>query len=529
MRPTHCRLSNRSLMLLIAAGLLSAGVASAQTNARGIVYEDANGNGARDEGEKALAGIVVSNQDEVTETDAQGAWSLPVDDDTIFFVSVPTGYRSAVDKNNVPQFYYVHRPAGSPATFYPGVKPTGPLPASIDLGIVPDPDQSSDFRFVALADVQPETGQEVGYFRDTFMPAIISEQSSFVVNLGDNMFDHLDLYEGLVEIQGRAGRPVWWVIGNHDLNFDAPDDDHSDETHHRLFGPNYFSFTYGGVHFVALDNIHWKGREADGYDEKIEARQMAWLEKDLAQVDKDATIVLMQHAPLVRGVKGERAIEGFEMLAKALAGRPRVLALSGHWHRNGHYFFGEKQGWPGPGAFHHVVCTTASGAWWGGPKDPSGIPTAEQSDGTPNGYTIVEFSDGNYTITYRNPQTSAEDQLRAYDPTRVAKDAQGRLQVIANVYYGNERSTVEYRIDDGEWRPMAASEAPDPLGEVLYNGVVRTGKSWVRAGETAHLWAAPLDPAPEAGLRTLTVRTTDEYKRTFSTSLLYTQPRPPRN
>lgn len=523
------RSTRRALSSVLAVASLSlAAAALAQSTAKGIVYEDANANGRRDDGEKALAGIVVSNQDEVTKTDAQGVWTLPVDDDTIFFVSVPTGYRAQVNEDNVPRFYYVHRPAGSPSTFYPGLKPTGPLPESIELGIVPDPDQSSDFRFLALADVQPETGQEVGYFRDTFVPAMLAEPSSFVVNLGDNMFDHLDLYNNLINIQGKLGRPVWWVIGNHDLNFDAPGDDLSDETHHRLFGPNYFSFSHGGVHFVVLDNIHWKG-QGNGYDEQIEARQLAWLEKDLAHVDKDATIVLMQHAPLVSDVKGQRPIPGVEALAKALAGRPRVLALSGHWHRNAHYYFGKQHGWEGPGEFHHVVCTTASGAWWGGPKDAAGIPTAEQSDGTPNGFTIVEFSDGNYTITYRNPQTSAEDQLRAYDPTRVAKDAQGRAQVIANVYYGNERSKVEYRIDDGEWLPVTPSEAPDPLGEVLYNGIVRTGKSWVKAGETAHLWAAPLDPAPAAGLRRLTVRTTDQYNRTFSTALLFTQPRPPRN
>ena len=54
-------------------------------------------------------------------------------------------------------------------------------------------------------------------------------------------------------------------------------------------------------------------------------------------------------------------------------------------------------------------------------------------------------------------------------------------------------------------------------------------KSWVKAGETSHVWAAPLDPAPTAGLHTLTVRTTDLYGRTYESSLLYTQPRPPRN
>lgn len=530
MRPSPAHLS-----LLVAAGLLAAAPAAAQTVAGGIVFEDTNGNGQRDAGERALPGIVVSNQDEVVKTNEAGAWELPVDDDTIFYVSVPTGYRAPLDKNNVPRFYYTHRPEGSPHSFYPGVAPTGALPEEIELGIVPDPAQTGDFRVIALADVQPETGQEIGYFRDSFMPALMREPSSFVVNLGDNMFDHLDLYDDLIEIQGRLDRPVWWVIGNHDMNYDAPNDSLSDETYNRLFGPNYFSYNYGGVHFVALDTIHWKGTKPGedirpgNYDEEVEPRQIAWLAKDLAMIDKDATVVLMMHAPLVQGIWGERTTKGVDALAKVLEGRPRVLALAGHWHRNGHFFFGEKQGWSGPGEFHHVVCTTASGAWWSGPKDSNGVPTAEQSDGTPNGYTIIEFSDGNYSITYRNPQTSADDQIRVYDPTRVAADDAGRLQVMANVYYSNERSTVEYRIDNGEWKPMATSKSADPLAEAMYNGPVTTGKSWVKARGTSHVWAASLDPAPPAGLRTLTVRTTDQYNRTFETSVMYMQPRPPRN
>ena len=104
----------------------------ADQKATGVVFADINKNGNRDEGEPGLPHIRVSNQKEIVFMDEDGRWELPASDDAIFFVIKPSGWTSPLNDNLLPQFYYIHKPAGSPESKYPGVKPTGALPRSID-------------------------------------------------------------------------------------------------------------------------------------------------------------------------------------------------------------------------------------------------------------------------------------------------------------------------------------------------------------------------------------------------------------
>ena len=119
---------SQSLILSVAVVLVSFGihpVKAEASHAEGFVFLDSNGNGMMDRGEPGIAGIPVSNQVDIVKTDANGKWSLPTTDDTIFFVIKPAGYDTPVNEHNLPQFYYVHKPAGSPDFKYPGVNPTG--------------------------------------------------------------------------------------------------------------------------------------------------------------------------------------------------------------------------------------------------------------------------------------------------------------------------------------------------------------------------------------------------------------------
>ena len=86
------------MKLLIACSALFALVASpiqAQRTVHGVVFNDANGNGVMDPGERPVPGVVVSNQLDVVVTDAAGRYKLPADEKTIVFVSVPTDWRAA--------------------------------------------------------------------------------------------------------------------------------------------------------------------------------------------------------------------------------------------------------------------------------------------------------------------------------------------------------------------------------------------------------------------------------------------------
>ena len=77
-----------------------AGVAQEVRTARGVVFHDENRNRVRDAGEDGLPGILVSNQREVTTTDADGRWRLSVSEDDVVFVVKPRGWMTPVGTGN---------------------------------------------------------------------------------------------------------------------------------------------------------------------------------------------------------------------------------------------------------------------------------------------------------------------------------------------------------------------------------------------------------------------------------------------
>ncbi|MFN7162000.1 MAG: metallophosphoesterase N-terminal domain-containing protein, partial [Fimbriimonadales bacterium] len=237
--------------------------AFAQQFATGVVFHDRNRNGVRDAGEPGVPNVLVSNQREVVKTDAQGRYRLPVDDDTILFVVKPRGWMTAVSEDNVPRFYYIHKPNGSIRVQYGGVAPTGPLPASVDFPLYPQR-ESDRYRALIFGDTQPRDMQEIFYIgRDVVRELIGTREAAFGVVLGDVLFDNLSLFPAITAMMGQIGVPIYYVLGNHDINFDSPDDANSDETWHRYFGPNYYAFQWGRAHYLVLDNVVWFGAQGE--------------------------------------------------------------------------------------------------------------------------------------------------------------------------------------------------------------------------------------------------------------------------
>ena len=53
---------------------------------------------------------------------------------------------------------------------------------------------------------------------------------------------------------------------NHDLDFDATSDEHSFDTFRREWGPEYYSFDIGQVHFITLDDVKYPCLDEDNQD-----------------------------------------------------------------------------------------------------------------------------------------------------------------------------------------------------------------------------------------------------------------------
>lgn len=325
---------------------------------RGAVFLDANGNGRMDGGEHGLAGVAVSDQANVAVTDKDGHYALRSDPATstgVVFVSVPDGYR-ATDS-----FFHPVATSNTPAN------PTSAA-AQIDFALSRAP-LARSFTFVHASDTHISA---TSVARTARLRALVdSIRPAFVLITGDLVRDALRVREaeatGYYDLfQSEAAkftRELWTVPGNHE-NFGIERDKSGVSTSNPLYaramyrkyrGPDYYSFTRGGVHFVALNTVDIDDTRYYGH---VDSLQLEWLARDLALLSPTTPVVTFNHipffssaetingytdappAPSIITVAGKTAFRhtvsnAREVLAR-IAGtsnsRPYPLALAGHVH-----------------------------------------------------------------------------------------------------------------------------------------------------------------------------------------------------
>ena len=111
--------------------LISVGY-SQTVNVSGYVYWDANQNQQRDARETGVEGVLVSNQVQVIKTDRDGRYQIDITEGNVLFVTKPAGYNLPLTPNNLPRFFYIYSPKGSPDLKYEGLPPSGDLPEEIN-------------------------------------------------------------------------------------------------------------------------------------------------------------------------------------------------------------------------------------------------------------------------------------------------------------------------------------------------------------------------------------------------------------
>lgn len=424
---------------------------------RGFVFEDLNRDGKFQRGEPGIAGVMVSNGREVVVTDSRGRYRLPKvtkedrKDGMTIFITEPKGYDVPVDKDNVPQFYYHHLPKGSPKNVdgkkfrFGGLEPTGPLPKRINFPLVKS-EYKEKFKVVISGDTQPYSNNEVGYVRDTLANEIsMMDDIEALIVEGDVIGDDLSLYPRFKEVIGSAGVLQYLVPGNHDLDFDAPTDANSFDTFKREWGPAYYSFDIGKVHFMVLDDVSYPctpEQNHDGlhgfcedpfnkptYNGIITEKQMEWIKNDLAHVPVDSLIVLNMHIPPQVFIdmdaskhQVDNIVELYDLLGYGKSGNPKrpALAFSGHSHTLENIRPGENySAWdtalgdrsPGAAPFPQIVAGAASGSWWSSDFDDNGIPMSYQRLGAPRGYLIIEFDGNTFKDTFKASGKGVDKQM----------------------------------------------------------------------------------------------------------------------
>jgi hypothetical protein len=532
----------QAMLATTAAGLaLATHARAADATATGTVYEDTP------TGRRGLSGIMVSNGEDVVLTDAGGHWSVPVAEGDSVFVIKPTGWTTPIDPvTQLAQFTYLHVPNGTPASLAPrfaGVAPTGPLPPSIDFALRRQ-DEPTTFDALLITDPQPESLAELGYVRDDVVAQLGAVPAAFGIGHGDLMFDDLAHYERYNRLIGSVGIPWHNCPGNHDMNLEAPDNVLSRETYKRVFGTRYHAFQYGGVTFFALDNVDYLGTDPTKtlgfgkYEGRFGGRQLNFIRNVLANVPRDALVIVSHHIPLhtLAGDGPNNTNTDTPALLAALSSHPNAISFSGHTHTNEHWYL-DSDGKPAEIGHHHHVLSAVSGSWWSGPDDIRGIPTALATDGSPNGFHVLSVTGNKATTRLVPAHDPAQSQLRIVLDSQmheaspeilreypagalltgpISAAQAGSTRVVVNFFDGGPRSTVELAVGNRGFGPMRRTQRIDPFVEEVYGRHTAERKPWVKPELSTHVWQATLPAGLAAGTYRLAVRARDEHGRTHS-------------
>lgn len=442
-----------------------------------------------------LAGVGVTDGLSVVETMDDGTFELVTTARQPFvYLSLPSGYQVPKSETGTARFYQPVRADAS-----------GEATATFDL----QPLAGSDERhaFVVLADPQTQNTYETDLLHAETVPdvqALLQTRPDgepvFGVTCGDIMFDDLSLYPEYERAVQRMGVPFFQVIGNHDLDFEGFTDEASAQTFRRHFGPTYYSFDRGAVHYVVLDDVFWNHDRYFGY---LDANQLAWLEADLARVEAGRPVVVFVHIPVLssqhlRLGQSEPSphitITNREALYRLLEPYQAHI-ISGHTHETEHVF---------EGGTHEHILGAACGAWWSGPIG---------HDGSPNGYALYEVNGESLRWRFKSTGHDLSHQLRTYAAGSAPKAPD---EFIANVWDWDPEWTVVWYEGSDRRGQMAQRIGTDPLSEELHRGSdLPERRQWVEPMPTAHLFYAP-QPATTAALR---VEATDRWGETFSAAL----------
>jgi len=541
-------------------------VAGADENAEildGTVFEDKNRNSVQDSGEPGLPGVTVSNGRDVSTTDGQGRYELPVFDNMTVFVTQPRGYQVPVDGDNVAQFFYHHLPAGSPELRYGGIEPTGPLPDAVNFplaksGLTQSPAQAC----VIGGDIQTYKQAEVEYARAGAF-ADLAERTDYagcgVTFIGDVVGDDLSLYPQTRELASMLNGPARFLPGNHDLDFDATTSEHTFDTFRAKLGPEYYSYDSGKAHVVALNTVEYKA--GTSYTGALDEQQLEWLRNDIAQVPENKLVVLASHIPLLdyadEGAARHQVAQVKEIY-EILAGHEAV-AVAGHTHslenlREGDSLAGWNnlfgiEGLP----FPHITSGAISGDWYSGRMLDGGYPNALQRDGAKPGVLTLDIKNNTFVERFTVRGEDENHQLAlglntpryrdwyaanlgnrgsapAFENSLAVSQADlaGSTWLTTNFWMGSTGSTVNVTLDGGETVEAVRTQQLQGEGQNVgaeWSDPAAVQEQLVHGGSLAdrsmHLWRLELPADLAVGQHTAEVTATDVHGRTFTETISF--------
>lgn len=417
----------------------------AKSKLSGIVFVDANKNEIYDKEEVTLSNVLVSNGKDIVKTDAKGKYTITKIEGNTVFVIKPSAYISKKNKQNSVEFYVPFDAIKEAKTY------NFPLLSNVE---------NKDLKVVLLGDTQVDVMDDIHHVGKLVTEELMDKNIDFIVPLGDLSFDNLTIFKPLSETLGLIGAPIFYTIGNHDLNFKEKSFQDRDKSFESVFGPSYYAFEYGKELFLVLNNIF--PIDEKGYVGRLDETQKAFI-KNLIEEKKTNfnSIHLFMHIPL-------EEMEDKEWLIKTLEPFKKVLISAGHTHTQYHKYFEREVGEP----IHELVAGAVCGSWWQGPHDIDQVPFALMYDGTPKGYWTVGINGDQYSYYYKvssAPNTKQMDisvpKINEWDTTlNILNDN----FIYANVFAGDENTKTYISFDKGNWIEMTKYDGISPNVQKQY-------------------------------------------------------------
>lgn len=442
--------------------------------------------------EKGLPGVVVTDGVNFAVTDKKGGYNIQCDTACRFvYVSVPSGYTVPVEKGRVLFFQVLEKNK-----------------KVYDFTLIKKEKEDVHHGFIVTADPQVWARKEFKQLEkaaEDIRQTVESYGGTPFHGLcvGDIIHNDPAFYGQYNEVMERTGLDFYNCMGNHDMKFYGRSFETSLSAYEKVYGPAYYSFNVGQVHYVVLNDNFYVGRDwyYIGY---LEEKQLRWLEQDLSYIPEGSAVVLMLHIPTMYKDK-ERLPFSYEMAERSLCNyqglykilQPyKVHIVSGHMHTTGNYAIR-------PGLYEHNIAAI-SGAWWQGELC---------TDGTPRGYGVFEVLGDSLIWYYKATGHDREYQLRIYDG-RMYPQFKG--YIVANVWNSDSSWKVEMYEDGLSRGQMERFVATDPAASAMYADKDKLDHKWIQATPSEHYYRA----MPSVDAIDIEVVVTDRFGRVYRQKLV---------
>lgn len=344
-------------------------------------------------------------------------------------------------------------------------------------------------------------------YRSVVIPDMIRMRSTITtpcygINLGDLVYNDMNVYNAYIDNTGRVNTTTFNVIGNHDHDQTTILSDSLGTVYFEMYlGPTCYSANIGDMHYVFVDNILYGRDDATkSYELGLSDEIAHWLRQDLSYVPKDKTIMICAHSQMFKKHSSfSTRNKNYPVYRDELLKFKNVYSWAGHNHHTYIYNYNRSEQMKIDN-LTAVTVTRSTGSLR--------LNKHLNNDGTPQGYMIVDVDGGDVSWYYHSCGKDRNHQMRLYSPVRTGSD-----YVLANVWTWDDAwGPVEWWVDGVKVGEMEPCEEFDPDYVDLYATVTnKTTRKYCQPAKSFHMFRI----RPEPGVKAGEVRVTDRFGTTY--------------